>query len=287
MRSEIRTLVRGAYDLQKLRIATGNRIAANFKAKLGQEPGEKEETLNEQSQEILKVLRLSYKRISDGIVKFPRSEADFTGDEIISTLTELSLVSQYMELEELERRHFDRMAFAIAKEPIYEAFLKDVPGIGPALAGVIVSEIDPHECPYPSSIWKYAGLDVAEDGAGRSRRKEHLVEREYIASDGTTKTRMSITFNPFLKTKLIGVLAPSFLRVKGHYAEIYNHYKNRLVNDSRHAEKTKKWRHNMAMRYMVKIFLCDLYNAWRPLEGLDVAPTYQEAKLGHVHGAAK
>jgi hypothetical protein len=34
---------------------------------------------------------------------------------------------------------------------------------------------------------------------------------------------------------------------------------------------------------MIKSFLRDLYNAWRPLEGLPVAPTYNEAKQGHVH----
>lgn len=31
----LRTLVRGAYDIQKLRIQSGNRIVGNFKAKLG------------------------------------------------------------------------------------------------------------------------------------------------------------------------------------------------------------------------------------------------------------
>jgi hypothetical protein len=41
----------------------------------------------------------------------------------------------------------------------------------------------------------------------------------------------------------------------------------------------------MALRYMIKIFLIDLYNNWRRLEGLPVAPPYSEAKLGMVpHG---
>jgi len=37
---------------------------------------------------------------------------------------------------------------------------------------------------------------------------------------------------------------------------------------------------------MIKMFLVDLYNAWRRLEGLPVAPTYSEAKLGKVHKIA-
>lgn len=33
--SNLKTIVRGAYDIQKNRIQTGNRIVGNFKAKLG------------------------------------------------------------------------------------------------------------------------------------------------------------------------------------------------------------------------------------------------------------
>lgn len=41
----------------------------------------------------------------------------------------------------------------------------------------------------------------------------------------------------------------------------------------------------MAMRYMVKRFLVDLYVAWRTIEGLTVEPEYNEGKLGHKHAA--
>ena len=46
------------------------------------------------------------------------------------------------------------------------------------MAGVLISEFDIHRARYPSSMWKYAGLDVARDGRGRSRKAEHLVEVE-------------------------------------------------------------------------------------------------------------
>ena len=32
-------------------------------------------------------------------------------------------------------------------------------------------------------MWKYAGLDVV-NGAGRSRKKDHLVESAYLDKDG-------------------------------------------------------------------------------------------------------
>lgn len=44
---------------------------------------------------------------------------------------------------------------------------------------------------------------------GRSRKSHALVKREYVNKDGEKAIRDSISFNPFLKTKLIGVLGLS------------------------------------------------------------------------------
>ena len=285
-RQNLKTIVRGAYDIQKLRIQMGNRIVGNFKVKLGQEPGKKEDEIDAAGKLILKNLRVRYKKLTDGVSTFPR-QASFKGDEIISNYTELVLLAQYFELETAEGDHFKRMGKVLNEFPIYTAFLEDVKGVGPAMAGVIISEIDIAKAEYPSSLWKYSGLDVAGNGAGRSRKAEHLVDAEYVDKEGEIKTRKSITFNPFLKTKLVGVLASSFLRAGDNtYSKIYNDYKTRLEHHENHKEKTKGHRHNMAMRYMVKRFLVDLYAAWRPLEGLAVAPEYSEAKLGKKHKKA-
>ncbi|MCP4149787.1 MAG: hypothetical protein GY757_18725 [bacterium] len=154
------------------------------------------------------------------------------------------------------------------------------------MSGVIISEIDIGKALYPSSLWKYAGLDVAGDGQGRSRKKEHLVETEYTSKDGEQKMKKGITFNPFLKTKLVGVLGPAFLKARSPYAEIYGDYKNRLENNPKHLEKTKGHRHNMAIRYMVKRFLVDLHREWRALEGLSVSEEYSVAKLNMHHRQA-
>lgn len=283
--SNIRTMVRGAYDIQKLRIQMGNRIVGNFKAKLGQEPGQPEEDLGADETKVLKVLRDRYKKITDGIKTFPR-QSTFKGDEVISDFTELCLIAQYVDLEIEEARHFSRLGSILKEYPIYVTFLSKVKGVGPAMAGVIVSEIDITKAKYPSSLWAYAGVDVAPDGRGRSRKKEHLVERDYVNKDGEAAKRVGITFNPFLKTKLTGVLASSFLRAGNEkYGKAYADYKHRLESNPIHAEKSKGHRHSMAQRYAIKMFLIDLYAAWRPLEGLEVSPTYDEAKLGHKHAA--
>jgi hypothetical protein len=282
--SSIKTMTRGTYDLQKLRVSTGNRLVGNFKVKLGQKPNESEEELDKEGKKILLDLRRSYKKITDGIKSLP-TLAKFKGDEVISTYAELALVDTYIRLESEEVKNFKLLGKMLEEEPVYKVFLKEVKGCGDAMSGVVISEIDIHKAKYASSLWAYAGLDVAPDGKGRSRHKEHLVETTYTKKDGTEATRQGITFNPFLKTKLVGVLASSFLRAgkDNTYASIYYNYKNRIENMVQHQEKSKGHRHNMAMRYMVKRFLCDLYVAWRTVEGLPVEKEYGEAKLGHVH----
>lgn len=427
-RSELRTLVRGAYDLQKMRIQAGNRIVANFKAKLGQRPSRPESEIDEQGQDILKNLRLCYDKITEGVIAESKDRAerrrvkyekevrkaieagkpippipnrrdsdgfpsmkDFAGDELISSYAELCLISMWANIHDEEARHMKRLESLLKEFKIYEEFLREVRGVGPAMSAVICSEIDITKARYASSLWAYAGLDVStrwvlqrtrfvrvnmthgppkidlpielnivnpeesphpiEGGefvayvdapdaptrmwdapravalnreavielatndytieavyreftnGGRSNHAEHLVLREYEAKDGTIKQKKSITYNPFLKTKLMGVLAPSFLKCgpdSSAYAKAYYDYKNRLENhatygvqndgkrdDDKRFITTKARRHTMAMRYAVKIFLADLYGAWRKIEGLPVHVPYAEAKLGHrKHGAA-
>lgn len=205
---------------------------------------------------------------------------------IIDTYTELCLIAEYVELDDQEKKHFRRLTSVLEDFPIYNEFLEQVKGVGPAMAGVIISEIDISKARHPSSLWKYAGLDVASDGRGRTRKAEHLVERDYINKEGEPAKRNGITFNPFLKTKLVGVLASSFLRASPNkYRDVYDGYKNRLEQHPAHIEKSKGQRHNMAMRYMIKMFLIDLYSKWRALEGLPVSVPYHEAKLGLRHAA--
>lgn len=283
LQKDLKVIVRGAYDLQKLRIMMGNRIVANFKAKLGQHPGEPEDDLDEQSKTILVDLRQRYTKITDGVKNYPK-QANFIGDELISSYTELCLIGQYVDLEVDENRHFRRLESVLEDFPIYTDYLKDVRGIGPAMAGVLISEIDIAKARYPSSLHKLAGLDVAEDGRGRSRKAEHLVKVKYVNRDGEEAERNSITFNPFLKTKLLAVLATSFIRLANPmYAPIYRNYKHRLECHPEHQQKTKLHRDRMAKRYMIKIFLIDLYRVWREMEGLPVSLPYAEAKLGIVH----
>ncbi len=282
-KSIIRAMVRGAYDLQKLRVQSGLRIVAAFKVTLGQMPSHSEEELNDEAKDILKDLRKEYDRITDALTENGKkrpTKAFFTGYKLISGETEYSLIKEYVRLLEAEEQQFKDVGKALKSFPVWTEFLESVRGVGPAMAGVIISEIDIAKAMYPSSLHKYAGLDVAEDGKGRSRKSEHLVQVEYTDREGKAATRNGITFNPFLKTKLVGVLGSSFIKLGGPYREIYDSYKNRLQNRPDLTEESKGHIHNMAVRYMIKIFLIDLHREWRALEGYTPTAPYHVAKLG-------
>ena len=285
--AKIKIVTRSAYDLQKLRVQVVLRVIQNFKVKLGQKPSTTEEDLDAESKKILERLREDYKSITAGVTGY-KVRSTFRGDGIITDFADLSLCKQYFDLEKIEREQFEVLGKLLRGFPLWEEFLKDIKGVGPAMAGILISEIDIHKARVPSSLWKYAGLAVMEDGKGQSRKKEHLVDVKYTNKKGEESVRKGITFNPILKTKLIGVLGSSFLRAGDNkYSLIYRDYKHRLENHPVHAEKTKGHRHNMATRYAVKAFLVDLHAAWRKLEGYEPSVPYAEAKLNIVHGASE
>ena len=157
-------------------------------------------------------------------------------------------------LLETEERYTKTIEKAVRQFPIWAALLEGCEKrCGPIISAVIISELDPRKARHVSSFGNMQDLDVV-DGEGRSRKKNHLVDIEYVNKDGELATRKSITFNPFLKTKLIGVLGPSFLKSKSPYSDIFYNYRNRLENHPVHKEKTAGHRKNMAIRYMIKMF---------------------------------
>lgn len=174
---------------------------------------------------------------------------------IITTYAELVMVNQYMKILADEISHFTQLEKLLKGIPIWDEYLSKIDGVGAAAASVMISEINIFITKYVSSLWAYCGLDTVRVGVykdaegkdvtlamtelrcvdpdtesyvtakgnipvtitdvGRSKKEWCLVDREYTAKDGTQKTRKSITYNPFLKTKMVGVLASSFLRAGG------------------------------------------------------------------------
>ena len=281
-----KSLIRSLYDLQQGRIQTGNRIVAEIKSRLGQLPGMSEEQLEAEAKNYLADARAEYKRIADAFVLNKANsymKPKFDDYRIISDPIMLIFVEVYEEQINQEEQIAKVVAKVVEKNPLWKHFLLDVKGCGALMSAVILSEFDIHKAERISQFWAYAGLDVCSDGNGRSRKKEHLVKQTYIDKEGKEQEKDGISFNPFLKTKLVGVLGSCLMKANGKYKTIYDNYKHRLENHCKHIEKTKLHRHNMAVRYMIKIFLQDLWMAWRELEGLEITKPYHEAKLGHTH----
>lgn len=279
---ELRAVTRGFYDIQKIRIATGNRICSAFRAKLGVPLNEKAEVGEKEKAKILIKIKAEYAKITLGMIKFPNKN-QFTGTKIISSFTEFCLVRQWYDLMDVEKHHENRVKSIVRDFDLWTKFGVHEKGFGEIMCAVILSEVNIHKCKYSSSLWAYAGLDVAPDGKARSKRKEHLVWREFINKEGKPDKKLSITFNPLVKTKCLGVLGPSFLRAKGPRTQPYYDYKIRLEQHPEWSKVVPAHRHKAANRYMVKMFLIDLYKAWRRIEGLVVYDPYHEAKLGLKH----
>lgn len=296
---DIRLLVRGIADIQGLRVAMGNRITGNFNVKLGQEPG-KEQT-DAEINKVLKQLKTEYKRITDAyIIKKDTLDSLIKSNKgIISNALEYKLVESYMLLLKDEEGMVKMVEQITEQQDIWKVFLKDVKGCGAYSAAILISELDPYVARHRSSFWKYAGLDVV-NGKGRSRDKDSLVDKVYLDSDGNKKTTKGISFNPFLKTKLVGVMADVFIKCHSIYTRAYYGYKHRQVELYSTIEKYEKdgtpvrkfdkgitlgHINSRAKRYMMKMFLADLWVHMRELEGLPTDNDYSVQFLGkRPHG---
>ena len=173
-------------------------------------------------------------------------------------------------------------------------WLIGIRGLGPTMAGVILSEFDITIATTVSKLWAFAGLHVVDGHAA------HPVKGK------------TLSYNKWLRMKLLGVLGVGFLRCGSEYKQTYDDYKHRLQSrvvtpcmecagvgkaifegrkvtcpNCEGGSRPPPWgrsdahRHQAAIRYMVKVFLKDLYVAWRTVEGLAVRAPYAEEKLGH------
>lgn len=197
-----------------------------------------------------------------------------------------------------------RLKKILKRFPIYNEFLSDVKGVGPIAAAHIIGNIDIHKATTVSKIWQYCGLNPSMvRGKKRKDRKDggfDLIVTDTMVRGDKMTAGFVAPFNKQLRCALCGVLADGFIKAQAPYAlDYYYPYKERLENSAKPVSEIRKagakaedipWseakkahRDRAAKRYMIKMFLRDLYEAWRALEGLPVRPPYQEEYLGHKH----
>lgn len=178
----------------------------------------------------------------------------------------------------------------VKNEPIYNAWLKHVKGIGPILSAALISRIGSIErFEFISSLWAYAGLHVV-DGKAPKRAKGQKAN-----------------WDPELKMLAAFKVPSQFVKVPTSFGrKLYDQYKS--FYDQVHDGRCPVWSHpdakvnkagtkatvnskgcsrkghvhNMSTRKVGKIFLACLWMAWRELEGLPITEPYP-VKLGHSH----
>lgn len=132
----------------------------------------------------------------------------------------------------------------------------------------------------PETGAEYVG-DVAVSQHGRRLGDVEMVK--YIDKNGQEAWKRGLTYNPLVKTKLMGVLTGCLLKAKDPtYSTIYYDYRARLDGQEKTKSYTDGHKNMMAQRYMIKQFLRNLWVTWRTLEGLEVTEPYEVAKLGHA-----
>lgn len=188
---------------------------------------------------------------------------------------------------------------SVGNRPIWKGWLSEVRGIGLVLTAQVIGGFEmalkPEETlgahfGRASQMVAFAGLDVdPETGKARRRMKGQ-----------------KLTFNPMLRSVLIGRVGTSFLRqspLKSGYRRIYDQQKARLTQryqregikivPSAKLPKDKGIRyepkdmiseghvHQQAMRAMMKIFVHHLWEMIRKYEGLPSGKPYVIEVLGH------
>lgn len=195
-----------------------------------------------------------------------------------------------------------KMLAMLRKMPVYHSFLKTCKGVGTIAAGHICGAFDIYKAETVSKMWQYSGMNPGMVvGKKRVENKDgtfSMIETtEMIRGDKLTAGFVS-PFNKQLRTALCGVMADGFIKSQNEYCMKFyypmkqrlEHSENTVLEISKAGAKPKAimWkdakpahRHRAAIRYMVKMFIADLYAAWRPLHGLNVREPYNVEYLGN------
>lgn len=249
---ELRFLVESYYDLQKLRIETGNRLYQL----LGKDKLQDARYVGLTS--TFKQLKQLEKGVSDHI-KWQVKELpiwenwlkDVKGIGHILTGGLFAWICGQQHTDEcLKKRekYFAKKKKGAKKRK--ERFECKCPIMGIA------------RFPYVSSLWKYCGLDVVDGKAPRRAKGQ------------------KITWNPRMRT-LCWKIGESFVKTHGFYRDQYEEFREQ--EDTKHPKLSKLHRFNRAKRKTVKLFLSHFFATWYRIEGLEAPKPYAIAVLEHKH----
>ena len=201
MANNIRVLIDGVYDMQKLRIATGNRVVAVLRPATETTGKEKAD----EGDALIRTIAKEFRRVTDLYVEQFNSKGSVEkalkamepAPSYIKSKVDYTLVEQYSKLLEAEDGLTKVVESAVKEHPMWDAFFSECKGVGPLMAGVCLAYLDPYKARHASSFWKYAGLDVVrtEEDKMEGRQRRHTELRDYTDKDGNVKQKKSLTYN--------------------------------------------------------------------------------------------
>lgn len=172
---------------------------------------------------------------------------------------------------DIEKWIYKELQTKVKQHDLWKWWLKNVKGVGPALAGGYFAWIgDISRFKTISALNAYCGLHCDDEGKAVRRAKGQQSNWNSRLKSHAWKTAKS-----FVKTK--GKYRAYYDKVKKAYKKKYP----KEVKEGNRTLYTKGHIDNMAMRKTVKLFLSHLWLKWRELEKLDTQSPYPLAKLGH------
>lgn len=257
----MRVLADALYDHQEVRIRSMNRVRAYLRRillGLGYAPESKknEESEKEQEWKDEEIEKLLNNALNDN---------KLSEEEYNNIIESWRLASRESKIEQEFEKKFEPL---IKSEPIWTGWLEYVRGISNRNTARLLKHFGYCEdFPNVSKLWAYAGLSV-KDGKSIKRTKGE---------------KLPYSFK--IKTDCIGVIGTSLVRSGGGYKRIYDTYKARIQErgccDNEECRKKPGHAHNMATRYMVKMFLSHYWQQSRELMGLSTRSPYAHEYMGH------
>ncbi|MCJ7424964.1 hypothetical protein MUP01_11970 [Candidatus Bathyarchaeota archaeon] len=282
-KDSIRTLVEIYYDVQDVRIRSFNRLRQvwgriEYIRKFGLPPAGPKE---------LKKFLLE---------AFPIEDRKRLVKEYVATCQINPNI-----LAQLEKQIRDHIKDEVEPLAIVRDYLRNVKGIGPILAGGLVSFFDPYKAPHPSSFWKYAGLHVVEGEAPKRVKGAKLGFNPrarvlcWKIADSFIKQRTPL-YRPYYDVVKVeeaakfGVLDPDesvHPERCPKYLQCLKRMQGRAQRTNTKAKACPCLKHidYRARRKMVKLFIADFWAVWRKMEGLPPSEPYSVRILGHDKAA--
>lgn len=170
-KNQIRCLISNVYDLQKLRIAAGNRLVMSFYIQMGIEPSESPDSAEKEEKKMIDTLKKEYKRITDGVadsnVTIKRKIKELNeGDDALRYIRneiDYKLIQSYMLLLQSEEEAVKVLDKYVKAHPLFPAFFENIKGCGTLMSAVCIAYLDIRKARYVSSFYRYCGLDTVQD----------------------------------------------------------------------------------------------------------------------------